>query len=737
MTLARKTVISYLLIALVPMVIVGAVSWTLSSKMFSELGQFADSGLKHAALDKVDSIRRMKVGQITSFFESRKSDLGVISQEVGSLMELPVLKNNGDPLTKRQLKLEMSFYSGMFESFCREYGYKNLYLFAPTGYCFYAVNKNDIVKNKLLEEEYKDSALANALRKSKESSEFAFSDYSPFELSENTPYAFMVMPVRVKGEIIMYLGLQLGSERVNSMMAQGGSVSDKVESYLVGLDGYMRSDSLLMPEEFGVATSYSENNIIQTDAIKNVSNGRAGTDIGYNYQGEKVITSYSEIDIFGNKWAVVCDENYDMAMATSMLMEEHIISSSKDVQTSFLLVGMAVAILVCIIALMVSKVVTKPILFASGMLDVLAEKIHDLSNIMSGKLAQGNWNVNISEIEIADKEMTLLAKTAKRRDEIGAMSKSQLRIIEAIHNNISAVNSIIDSVSIALLQVRATSDQVAIGANQLAESSTLLSDGATEQARSMSQVSESIESISIQNIQSVKHTEEGLEITKRSAEKAGEGNEKAREMMVAINSIVDSSREIRVVTKIIEDIAFQTNLLALNAAVEAARAGKFGRGFAVVAEEVRSLAKRSADAAKVTVDLISKSEKEVQTGVELAHEVVDSFGEITNDIEGIAEIISDILSATNSKNDSLSESTGALVAINNVTQINTAGAEETASAAAEMQVTVDMLNEILGEFELSENIACESNINILTAGNSAKQWIRYSDAGDEVVQITA
>ena len=731
MTLAKKTVMTYLLIAIVPMMLVGGVLWEVTNRSFGKLGEYAKTGLQHAAIDKVDSIRKMKEEQIQGFFESRKSDLTVISHEIGSLMELPVLKNNGDPMSKRQLRIEMSFYAGMLENFCREYGYKNLYLFSPEGYCFYAVDKNAVVKSKLLAEEQKDSAFATALRESQHSKSFAFADYTLFAAGEDEsyPYAFMVMPVKVKEDIIMYVGLQLGSDLVNSMMAKGGSKEHMVESYLVGVDGYMRSDTLLNQAEYGVAPSF-----LQKKRIENTGNliarGQSWAGIGENYLGEKVITSYAVLNIFGNKWLIKCDENYALALAANTRMEEYFVQTGNEVKTSAGVISVVVVIAVVILAFLLSRALTKPIVFASKMLDVLAQSVASLSNVMSNKLARGNWNVEILDIEISDKQLGLLGRSAARKDEVGAMSRSQLKIIEAVHDNIEAVNAIIENITIALLQVRATSNQVAIGAGQLSDSSAVLSDGATEQAKSMSQVSESIMNITSHNKERVAQTEEGLRIALESTEKATTGNLKVKEMMEGINSIESSSKEIRVVTKIIEDIAFQTNLLSLNAAVEAARAGIHGKGFAVVAEEVRSLAQRSAQAAQQTVKLIANSEKAVQSGVAVAAEVETTFAEIACDISVMRGIMDNIYSKTNSENDSLSESVLALNAINVVTQSNTAGAEETASAAAEMQVTVDMLNEILSEFSLNEDIVCESNINILTAGNKARSYVRLeADAG--------
>ena len=731
MTLAKKSVITYLLIAIIPMMLVGGVIWGVTNRSFIKLGEYAKAGLKHAAVDKVDSIRKMKEEQIKSFFESRKSDLTVVSNEISSLMELPVMKNNGDSMTKRQLRIEMSFYSGMLENFCREYGYKNLYLFSPGGYCFYAVDKNNIVKSKLLEDELKESAFASALRQSQQSKGFAFADYSLFTAGEEEqyPYAFMVMPIKVKDDIIMYIGLQLGSELVNSMMVKGGSAEDMVESYLVGVDGYMRSDTLLNPEEYGVAPSF-----LKKIRIENIGNllakGRSWSGISENYRGEKVITSYAVLNIFGNKWLVVCDENYAMALAANTRMEEYFVQTEEEVKISSGIIATAIVIVVVILAFLLSRAVTKPVIFTSKMLDVLGESVSQLSEVMSNKLALGDWNVKIGDIYIGDEELALLRKSAIRKDELGAMSSSQLKIIAAVNENIQAVNAIIENVTIALLQVRATSNQVAIGAGQLSDSSAVLSDGATEQAKSMSQVSESIVNITTHNKERVKQTKKGLRIAKNSTEKATAGNLKVKEMMEGINSIETSSKEIRVVTKIIEDIAFQTNLLSLNAAVEAARAGIHGKGFAVVAEEVRNLAQRSAEAAKKTVGLIVNSDKAVQAGVTTAAEVEFTFAEIARDVSQITGIMDDIFTKTNSENDSLNESALALNAINVVTQNNTAGAEETASAAAEMQVTVDMLNEILSEFRLNEDIACESNINILTAGNRARNYVRL-EAGRE------
>ena len=736
MSLSKQLIMYFLLIALIPMIIVGVVVGWYSHNSFQDLGKFSSNGLQEAAINKVSAIRDIKETQIASFFADKKSDIMVIAQEVGSLMELPVMKNNGDPLTKRQLRIEMSFYKSFFENFCKEYDYKNLYLFAPSGYCFYNVLDNKVKKQNLIEGEMASTPLGQALARCEQTGEFVFHDYAPYALDENKPFAFMVMPVKIPGElkggIIMYLALQVGTRQLNLMMAQGSSLKGKVESYLIGADGYLRSDTLLNTAKFNVESSFLDNITVGKNIIKKLDIKKNVTEITINYQGEKVISSFAKIDIFDNEWYVVSDENYNVAMSTNNKIAAFAHATEKKTTYISLIAVGVIAVLVVIFALFIGRKIAKPIFSASETLEILASKIEQLSAMMTDKIALGDWAVEIGKLQLPVETVKHLEKIKKNKGVIGQMVSAEYKIIGALENNISAMNDIIRNVSIALLQVRSTSDQVAIGSNQLADSSTVLSDGATRQASSLALVSESLEEVGVNNRQNVQYSKKGLEIAENSKVRAVEGNNRVKAMMEAIKRIESSSQRIRVVIKLIEDIAFQTNLLALNAAVEAARAGKHGKGFAVVAEEVRTLAKRSADAAKETVELIMNSEHEVTSGVEIAEEVFSTFSDIVDDVEGIADIMADISESATLKNDSLEDSTVALEAINSVTQTNTAGAEETASAAAEMQVTVDMLNEILSGFSFNEDIMVESNINILAAGDVAKQKVRkdYNDTDD-------
>ncbi len=184
---------------------------------------------------------------------------------------------------------------------------------------------------------------------------------------------------------------------------------------------------------------------------------------------------------------------------------------------------------------------------------------------------------------------------------------------------------------------------------------------------------------------------------------AQEGGNIAKEAVSAMDGIKSSSQEISKITSVIDDIAFQTNLLALNAGVEAARAGEAGRGFAVVATEVRALAQRSSDAAREINELISASEQQVQSGVELVDRTGAALSAIVDSISEISDLVANIAVSTTEQAAGLNEINSAVNDLDQVTQQNAAMFEETTAASHALISEADSLANAVSRFEVSSS----------------------------------
>ena len=208
-----------------------------------------------------------------------------------------------------------------------------------------------------------------------------------------------------------------------------------------------------------------------------------------------------------------------------------------------------------------------------------------------------------------------------------------------------------------------------------------------------------------QTRQNAASARQASELAKSARALAATGDQSMRNMVDAMSDIDASSKSIGKIIKVIDEIAFQTNLLALNAAVEAARAGVHGKGFAVVAEEVRSLAARSAKAAKETTDLIEGSLAKVTQGTNIARDTAQALHGIVEGVGQVSQIVEEIASASQDQAQGISQVNLGLNEIDMVTQQNTAVAEESASASEELSGQAEQLRQLLSAFTLKETPA--------------------------------
>jgi len=228
------------------------------------------------------------------------------------------------------------------------------------------------------------------------------------------------------------------------------------------------------------------------------------------------------------------------------------------------------------------------------------------------------------------------------------------------------------------------SDHVAMAAQQISSSSQSLADGASQQAASLEETSASLEEMSSMTRQNAEHAVNAKALANQTRVAAETGSADMNAMSEAMSAIKTASDNIAQIIKTIDGIAFQTNILALNAAVEAARAGEAGMGFAVVADEVRALAQRCATAARETTAKIEDSIQKSQKGVELNAKVSRELEEIVTNARRVDEIIGQIAAASREQSQGIVQVNLAVAQMDKVTQSNAAGAEQSASAATDL-----------------------------------------------------
>ena len=324
-------------------------------------------------------------------------------------------------------------------------------------------------------------------------------------------------------------------------------------------------------------------------------------------------------------------------------------------------------------------------------------------------------------IAIENKIKTLSA--TRFRAGIGILVCAVVCLVLAVCGGVLVTRSIVQPLQQLVTPLSSEAQQLSAASGQLAESSQSLAEGASQQAASLEETTAAIEEIASlvkscanrageakdMSRQNLANAIEAREVATSARESAQEGNVSVKRMGKAIDKIRISSEHTAQIVQTIDDIAFQTNMLALNASVEAARAGDAGKGFAIVADEVRSLARRSADAAQETAHLIEDSIRYSENGVAVSSEVVAALSNITDDIDKLASnveqvarasdeqalLIDELAAGSKEQADEIQLISTSSLRIENATQQAAANSEESAAAAEQLDAQAEALKTVV------------------------------------------
>ncbi len=450
-----------------------------------------------------------------------------------------------------------------YKTYQELYGYYDLFLINPDGYVFYTATREADYQTNMVDGKYASSNLGKLTRDVLQTKKAGLADFEPYAPSNGTPASFVAQPVIQDGEVELIVALQLPLNAINSIMQQREGMGETGETYLVGSDKRMRSDSFLDPQGHTVKASFAGTvaaNGVDTEAVEQVIAGQKGAKIIHDYNGNPVLSAYTPVNLGSVTWALIAEVD-----------EAEILAPIYQLIKSVVIVAIVIAILVALIALLVARGIANP----------LVAGVNFAKAVASGDLT--------ADIDI------------EQKDEIGQLA--------------AALNDMMDQLKDVVSNVISATNNVASGSQELSSTSEEMSQGATEQAAAAEEASSSMEQMAANIRQNADNAMQTEKMASKSAEDAKEGGESVAKTLAAMKEIASK-------ISIIEEIARQTNLLALNAAIEAARAGEHGKGFAVVAAEVRKLAERSQHAAAEISDLSGSSVEVAEQAGKMLSEMV-------------------------------------------------------------------------------------------------------------------
>jgi methyl-accepting chemotaxis protein len=272
-------------------------------------------------------------------------------------------------------------------------------------------------------------------------------------------------------------------------------------------------------------------------------------------------------------------------------------------------------------------------------------------------------------------------------------------------------NATVEQLTQIISQIKTATDTINTAAKEISSGNSDLSARTEQQAASLEETASSMEELTSTVKQNAENAKQANQLAMGASEVARKGGQVVSEVVTTMSAINESSKKIVDIISVIDGIAFQTNILALNAAVEAARAGEQGRGFAVVAAEVRSLAQRSAGAAKEIKTLIGDSVEKVGNGAKLVDQAGKTMEEIVTSVKRVTDIMAEISAASQEQSQGIEQVNQTITQMDEVTQQNAALVEEASAAARSLEEQAGGLSQSVGTFKLADDEAAPASIS--------------------------
>ena len=565
-------------------------------------------------------------------------------------------------------------YHPSYRNYMLKFGFQDiLFIEKENGTIVYSVAKRPDYGTSLKTGPFSKTSLARMYEKVVKAPKrgmVVMEDYALYPPAFNEPVCFIGAPVFDGDEFLGIAAFELSLASMNQIMSKRDGMGETGETYLVGEDMLMRSDSFMAPKAFSAKASLSalDKGKINTEVVPKALAGESGKQITRNYLDSKVLSAYAPLNVMGQKWSLMAEISEQEAFSA--------IKALKLANTIIAILGIAV---IAFIAILIAKSITRPIIKVVNGLDELAQGEGDLT----------------------------MRLAAAGKDEIADLAHKFNAFMEKLQSMIREVTTGVETLSSSSSSLKDISVEMTKGSEHTSAKSNTVASATEEMSVNMNSVAAAMEQSSTNTDTVAKAANEMTTTIQEIAQNTASAHEVTEDAVQQIHSASEkvlalgqAAQKIDKITETITDISEQTNLLALNATIEAARAGEAGRGFAVVANEIKALARQTAQA---TLD-IQQQINDVQNSTS---STASSIDEISKVIVGINDIVTVISAAVEEQ----SASTGEIV--NNINQ-TAQGFTEVTEHVNQSSIAAASISEEIADVNQSSTEISENSTHVKT-----------------------